>query len=448
MNDRRSGLVFGLRVILEMLAVGLAFWAALSIRYPELQEENPLYYDYYLQLAIFLHLVWLVLALFSKRVRETSKHNSSQQLTSIAQRWVIHLVLLAFFIVSLQSYYISRLFLIYFYGLLLVLQIIAYILFTNGLSRKWLPKTKVILVGSGEAIAKAKAMMNPHSGYTYLGYYTNVESAAVPPDGNIDDAPLHDVDEVMLATDSAEDVAYWQTLTDKYTFALTILPVVQPKINRELQFHFNNGLLMGRLRKEPLRHWHNQWIKRVFDVAVSSLILLLSAWWLLPLVWLGIRRYDRGSVFFKQSRPGKDERSFTIYKFRSMRTNPDADSREAIEGDDRITPFGRWMRKHHIDEWPQLWNVLRGDMSLVGPRPHLWMQNDKYREVVRNFMLRQTLRPGITGLAQVNGLHGDVSSDDTIHERVRFDVRYVENWTLALDLSILIRTVFFSKRSP
>lgn len=442
MNDRRSGLVFGLRVILELLAVALAFWAALSIRYPELQEENPLYYDYYLQLAIFLHLVWLVLALFSKGVRHAARYRTAQQLSGIARRWVVHIILLALFIVSLQSYYISRLFLIYFYGFLMLFQLLAYIGFSRLLSRKWLPKTSVLLVGSGDAVVRAKSMMTPRSGYLYLGYYTDDDQPVLPPDGRTKAAPLNRTDEIMLATGDPEEVIQWQRIADKHTCTLTILPKVQPAISRELQFQFNEGLLMGRFRKEPLRHWHNQWIKRLFDLVVSTVVLLLSAWWILPLVWVGIRRYDRGPVFFRQSRPGKDEQPFTIYKFRSMRINSDADSREATKGDDRITPFGRWMRKHHIDEWPQLWNVLRGDMSLVGPRPHLWMQNDKYREVVRHFMLRQTLRPGITGLAQVNGLHGDVASDETIHERVRLDVRYVEEWSLALDMSILIRTAF------
>lgn len=445
MNDRRSGLVFGLRVVLELLALGIAFWAALSIRYPELQEENPLYYDYYLQLAIFLHLVWLLLALFSRRLRNPGKNKPSRHIAGIARRWFVHLILLALFIVSLQGYYISRLFLIYFYGFLFLFQLLAFMVFSRILTRRWMPQTRVVLLGSGSAIKRAKEMMQPNSGYVFLGYFTDDPTPEVVPNGTSSEAPIAQADELMLATKNPQHVLRWQRIAEQHTCAFTLLPNVEPTINRELQFHFNNGLLMGRLRNEPLQHWHNRLLKRLFDIVLSVLLLLLSAWWMLPLVWIGIRSHDKGPLFFRQSRPGKAERPFTIFKFRSMRMNSESEQREAVDGDDRITPFGRWMRKHHVDEWPQLWNVLRGDMSLVGPRPHLWMQNDKYRKVVRHFMLRQTLRPGITGLAQVNGLHGDVASDDTIDERVRLDVRYVENWSLALDLSILIRTIFLRK---
>lgn len=448
MNDRRTGLAFALRLILELLAVGLAFWVALYLRYPELQEENPQYYDYYLQLAIFLHLVWLVLALLSRKFWSNDFKRPSEQIYNISKRWLIHLLLLALFIVSLQGYYFSRLFLIYFYVGMLLSQWLMFAIYLRLLRHQWMPKTKVVLVGNGNRIVQAyQTISKNNSGYDFLGYYSDNANPPIQPNGGLDDLDLAYVDELMLATEDPEEVLRWFEKAEQSTTTFTLLPDVRPHTERELQLRFSNGLLLGRFRKEPLQLWHNRLIKRIFDIVLSTLLLLLTFWWIIPLVWLVNVFSNRGPLFFAQSRPGKGEKPFTIYKFRSMRINEETESKEAVANDERVTAFGRWLRTYHIDEWPQLWNVLRGDMSLVGPRPHLWMQNDKYRDVIKHFMFRQTLRPGITGLAQVSGLHGDVASDETIHDRVRQDIRYVEEWSLALDVSILIRTMFLP-RSP
>jgi putative colanic acid biosynthesis UDP-glucose lipid carrier transferase len=182
-------------------------------------------------------------------------------------------------------------------------------------------------------------------------------------------------------------------------------------------------------------------LKRIFDVVVT-LAVLFFAWPLLLLVAAGVKLSSPGPVIFKQRRYGMDGREIAVYKFRSMRVTEDGgEIRQATRGDKRVTPFGAFIRKTSIDELPQLFNVLKGNMSLVGPRPHAVAHNEQYRKVIKGYMLRHKVLPGITGWAQVNGLRGETETLDQMRARVEHDIFYLRNWSLSLDLWILVRTV-------
>jgi len=188
-------------------------------------------------------------------------------------------------------------------------------------------------------------------------------------------------------------------------------------------------------------------LKRASDIVLASMALLLAA----PLmagIAIGVRRGSPGPVLFRQRRYGMDGRQFMVYKFRTMTVCEDGEIRQATRRDSRVTPFGGFLRRSSLDELPQLFNVLGGTMSLVGPRPHAVAHNEHYRRVVNGYMLRHKVRPGITGLAQINGLRGETRSLETMSRRVELDIEYVKNWSLALDLRILLKTllVFFHDR--
>jgi putative colanic acid biosynthesis UDP-glucose lipid carrier transferase len=153
-----------------------------------------------------------------------------------------------------------------------------------------------------------------------------------------------------------------------------------------------------------------------------------------------IKLESKGPVFFKQGRPGLDEKEFFCYKFRSMKLNVTTE-KEASKNDPRVTKIGRFMRKTSIDELPQFVNVLFGEMSVVGPRPHLWSQNKSYGNKIKKYMVRHYVKPGITGLAQVKGFRGEIESDDDMINRIKLDVFYIDNWSLILDLKIIVQTV-------
>src|SRR5690606_2301707 len=162
--------------------------------------------------------------------------------------------------------------------------------------------------------------------------------------------------------------------------------------------------------------------------------------WLTPILALIIKLESPGPVFFKQGRPGINEKEFFCYKFRSMKLNKTTEE-SVIKNDPRVTRIGRFMRKTSIDEMPQFLNVLIGEMSVVGPRPHLWSQNNLYSKRIKKYLIRLYVKPGITGLAQVKGYRGEISTDEDMINRIKYDVFYIENWSLLLDLKIIVQTV-------
>jgi putative colanic acid biosynthesis UDP-glucose lipid carrier transferase len=187
-------------------------------------------------------------------------------------------------------------------------------------------------------------------------------------------------------------------------------------------------------------------LKRAFDIAFASLVLVFLLSWLVPLIALIIKIDSRGPVFFKQLRTGKDGLPFYCLKFRSMRMSADADHKQASRGDSRITRIGAMLRKSSIDELPQFINVLRGEMSVVGPRPHMLKHTEDYARVIDNFMVRHAVMPGITGLAQVAGHRGETKELMAMTKRVNADIFYIKNWSFLLDLKIIVLTVYQSAK--
>ena len=202
----------------------------------------------------------------------------------------------------------------------------------------------------------------------------------------------------------------------------------------------DDGVRFIGLREEPLESPFNRFVKRLLDLAIALpvVVLILPATTLL--VWLLQRWQSPGPVFFKQPRVGMMGHTFQMYKYRTMHPNDGKDSRQASKQDPRVYPAGRWLRKLSIDELPQFVNVLKGEMSVVGPRPHLATHEEAWVHVMRKYVIRRFIRPGITGWAQVNGFRGEVHSEQDIQRRVEADIYYLENWSLSLDCLIILRT--------
>ena len=194
----------------------------------------------------------------------------------------------------------------------------------------------------------------------------------------------------------------------------------------------------------------NELIKRASDIVLATVILLLISPLMLA-VAIGVKLSSPGPVIFRQRRTGLDGEDITVYKFRSM-TSQDNGSvvRQATKNDSRITPFGAFIRRTSLDELPQFFNVLQGRMSIVGPRPHAVAHNEEYRRIVKAYMVRHKVKPGITGWAQVNGQRGETDTVAKMQARVEYDLEYLRNWSLGLDLQIIVRTirlVFFDRNA-
>lgn len=192
-------------------------------------------------------------------------------------------------------------------------------------------------------------------------------------------------------------------------------------------------------RREPLTFIENKFLKRTFDIVVSALTCLVLLPFL-PIVALIIKMQSPGPLFFVQNRTGLNGHTFKCYKFRSMHVNNQADTLQATKDDPRKFPFGEFMRKTNIDEFPQFFNVLKGDMSIVGPRPHMMLHTEMYGKLIDKYMVRHFCRPGITGWAQVTGFRGETKELWQMEERIRRDIWYLENWTFWLDLKIILKT--------
>lgn len=195
------------------------------------------------------------------------------------------------------------------------------------------------------------------------------------------------------------------------------------------------------MRTDPLEKPLNALTKRSLDLLVSSLVCIFILTWMIPLFGAMIKLASPGPVFFAQWRSGLNNRPFHCFKFRSMRMNKDADSLAAKRNDTRVTPIGAFLRRSSLDEFPQFYNVLIGDMSLVGPRPHMVKHTESFSKRVDHYMIRQFLKPGITGWAQINSFRGEITDELHLRRRVASDLWYLEHWSIWLDLRILFLTV-------
>ncbi len=253
--------------------------------------------------------------------------------------------------------------------------------------------------------------------------------------------------------DNAIDEIYYAISGEKETELRTVIKIADdnviqfyyvPQLSRYInrQFDMNKIGLMPvlTLRNNPLKRYINKFIKRTFDIIFSSIVLLFSPIIFIP-VAIAIKISSPGPIFFKQKRTGYRGQDFYCWKFRTMKVNADSDKVQAKKDDPRKTRVGDFLRKTSIDELPQFINVWLGDMSVVGPRPHMLKHTEDYSKLIDKYMVRHAIKPGITGWAQVNGYRGLTEELWQMEKRVEYDVWYIENWTFLLDLKIIVRTV-------
>lgn len=251
-----------------------------------------------------------------------------------------------------------------------------------------------------------------------------------------------EVDEIYCSPTllSNEQVKRLVNFTDNNLKVLKFVPDNQYIYTKNLKLHYYGYQPVLSFRNVPINESINKFIKRVFDVVLSLFVIVCIMSWLTPILALIIKLSSKGPVFFQQLRNGLDNEEFYCYKFRSMK--PDTPKTQTGRYDNRVTRIGRFMRKTSIDELPQFFNVLRGNMSTVGPRPHMVRDTNDFAKRVDKFMVRHFVKPGITGLAQVSGYRGEIENKNDIINRVKYDIFYVENWSILLDVKIIVQTIY------
>ena len=308
----------------------------------------------------------------------------------------------------------------------------------------------VLLIGSGQ-MAKAyvdEITRNRELGYHLVGYIAGktADGFGIPYLGGYEALTRvlerYNPDEVVAAvgTEDYEHTPQIIAACETAGCKLAIIPLYADYMPKHPQFDDLNGIPLLNIRRIPLDNFANAFVKRLFDIVGSVLGLIVSSPVLLVCA-IGVKLSSPGPILFRQERIGRNKKPFYMLKFRSMRVNDTQDSAWSTQTDSRRTKFGALIRKCSMDELPQLWNVLKGEMSLVGPRPEIPAFVDRFREEIPLYMVRHQVRPGLTGWAQVNGLRGDTP----IKERVEYDIFYIENWDIWFDIRILLATVFQGK---
>ena len=259
--------------------------------------------------------------------------------------------------------------------------------------------------------------------------------------GNHSKWDITSIDELFccLSHDEHEEIVKLMKFCDKNIVHFYYVPRMSGNFLLNLQPEQLGETMVFTNHYEPLSQPFNQFIKRTFDIVVSLAVCIILLPFIPIIAWC-IKRQSPGPVFFKQDRTGHNGKTFTCLKFRSMHVNSEADSLQATKDDPRKFPFGNFIRKTNIDEFPQFFNVLRGDMSIVGPRPHMLAHTEQYGNIIDKYMVRHFSRPGITGYAQVNGCRGETKELWQMEERIQKDVWYIENWTFWLDIKIIFKT--------
>jgi len=311
----------------------------------------------------------------------------------------------------------------------------------------------VLIIGAGGVGKNFYDLLkdNPQFGYHITGFLDNEKKAYL--NGQYL-GEIKDLEEVLLkkiidkvvialpyyAADQIEEVT---RVCDRYTKRVIIIPDYLRFVSNRYHISMFGRFPVINVREDKLNEYHWRFVKRIFDITLSLFVVLFVLSWLVPLIAFAIKISSPGPIFFKQERWGRNNRKFIAYKFRSMHVrNEEGTYQQATKNDHRITKIGRILRKTNIDELPQFFNVLKGDMSVVGPRPHPTSLNLESKEKIDLYMVRHFVKPGVSGWAQVNGFRGETKNEELMKKRVGYDLWYIENWSVWLDVQIIFLTIW------
>lgn len=253
-----------------------------------------------------------------------------------------------------------------------------------------------------------------------------------------------DVQEIFSTITPEQNLHIYSLMdqAEKACIRFKIVPNLSFFLNKPIVVDYIRDLPILSLRNEPLEDVGNRVKKRILDIIISLFVIMFFLSWMIPIIGLLILIDSKGPIFFSQKRTGKNKKPFNCLKFRSMKLNHVSDNLQATKSDTRITQIGKFIRKKSIDEFPQFINVLKGEMSIVGPRPHMVKHTNDYSKIIDEYMIRHFLKPGITGWAQIKGYRGEISNPIQIKMRVSNDLWYLENWNVWLDIKIVFLTIY------
>jgi len=432
-------------VILLWISCQLSEWILTTFEIP---------YHYQSDFFIIFTLAWLLSGLLNKIYRINKLSSVREIATMIFGTSLIHMIIIMTIINTIQPTLASVGFL--WVNYFIVINLVIWSRVSLKLGFKYVEftafdKRRVIIVGTTHEGHELQNFFQRHkgAGYEFLGFFDNelrngVDKADVK--GGLNDIEHfcleNGVEEVYFALPLEFSDLLYQTreFCDRNTIYFRFAPDFSDLVKANYHVFLYDSLPVITMRNEPLGCTINLMLKRAFDIIFSLLVILFIFPFVFTIIAIAIKLDSPGPILFKQLRPGKRNRLFECYKFRTMYVNDETEL-QATKNDSRVTKVGKILRKTNLDELPQFFNVLLGSMSVVGPRPNLISQLDKYSKIIDKYKVRHFITPGITGYAQVNGFRGETREKGLMEKRVEYDVKYIENWSFLLDLKIIIKTV-------
>jgi len=357
---------------------------------------------------------------------------------------------------------ISRLFLFTYIPLTYVVLVVINRYFALNILRKFLhhQSQKLLLIGQPGELTKIESLLSKAKlfGMETAGMLTEAPAEDLPwgikklggPDDLQEVLDTYEIGNIFIIGSPRDRrwLAGWMRQAEAHGCRVSLVNDLDVFLQRRISFFRCDNIDLIELREEPLQNVINRLIKRGFDICMSLAVVVLILPLLVLLVWVLQKLQAPGPLFFKQRRSGLHNNPFIIFKFRTMYADQCDSSQQVTASDSRIFPAGRWLRKYSIDEFPQFFNVLSGQMSVVGPRPHMPEHDEIFEEAMSAYRIRHFVKPGLSGLAQIRGYRGEAMTKDHIVKRVECDIEYIETWSLPLDIRVIWRTCIEVLRPP
>lgn len=458
MENRYVFILIAVLVILDAFAINCSYFVLYFYNTVQYNQVNAVISNGNL---LILNLSWLLAAL----ILQLYSFQNVQTLKSICKKsinvFVAQISLLVMFAICFSELDIINQHILF--ALLCEFLFISFVRFSIYLSESFYfkmdsYKKNIAIIGDEGITQKLEKYFLQHKlSYNLSGTYLQAEIANDSSNGlselknTVQFAINNKLDEIYttLFPENCNEIDEVLELAEQQCVRVKFVTSFMEFRNQESELAFENyklkdfydGIPILVSRNEPLANIWNRIIKRTFDIVFSLGVIVFLLSWLMPIMMIIIRLESKGAAIFAQLRSGRNNEPFFCFKFRSMRINAASDTKQAVKGDARITKIGSFMRKTSLDEFPQFFNVLLGNMSIVGPRPHMLKHTEEYREIISHYMVRHHLKPGITGWAQVNGFRGETTEHKQMLDRVEHDVWYLENWSLFKDLEIIYKTV-------
>ena len=439
MKPRYSFLIKPINIIIDILIINIIVYF--------IKDRNYIN----LSFLLYVNLVWLLTSYYTNYYKVYRTTGGLKILNLIFGQFSIFILsFFTFFSLFREGYIINKQFvsLSLILGSLFIAKFIS-LYFLKTYRRFGNNFRNVIVFGSNKSAKNVANLFIKRQdlGYRFTGFFSDKESKETKYLGTITDGLLYlekeSIDEIYCEVNSISRQQHKELrqFCNTHKIDFNLIPENKAIYSKKFELEYYGTLPILKRKQLPFEMIETHIIKRIFDILFSIIICVFLLSWLLPILWVIVKIDSKGAFFFKQIRDGVDGKQFCCYKIRSMKTNSLSHKISATKNDKRITKIGAFLRKTSLDELPQFFNVLKGDMSVIGPRPHMNIQTEKYLKEIDHYIVRNSVKPGITGLAQVSGYRGEVQKKSDIENRVRLDVFYIENWSFFLDIKIIFQTL-------